>query len=112
LNALAGALADDLWTINGDKNQIDQILMNLAVNARDAMVDGGKLFIQTRNTVLDSEFCRPYPDTLPGRYVLLSVADTGKGMDHETLKHIFEPFSPPRNRIKERGWGSLLFMEL
>ncbi len=99
------SLADDLWTINGDKNQIDQILMNLAVNARDAMLDGGKLFIQTRNTVLDSEFCRPYPDTQPGRYVLLSVTDTGKGMDHETLKHIFEPFFTTKEPDKGTGLG-------
>ncbi len=84
--------ASDLWTINASPSQIDQILMNLAINARDAMPDGGKLSIQTQNTILDEEFCRPYPNTKPGRHVLLSVTDTGKGMDHETVKHIFEPF--------------------
>ncbi len=62
-------MPDDLWTINASPSQIDQILMNLAVNARDSMPDGGKLTIQTQNTILDEEFCRPYPNTKPGRYV-------------------------------------------
>ena len=95
----------DLWTINASPSQIDQILMNLAINARDAMPDGGKLSIQTQNTILDEEFCRPYPNTKPGRHVLLSVTDTGKGMDHETVKHIFEPFFTTKEQGKGTGLG-------
>jgi two-component system, cell cycle sensor histidine kinase and response regulator CckA len=79
--------------------------MNLAINARDAMPDGGKLSIQTQNTILDEEFCRPYPNTKPGRHVLLSVTDTGKGMDHETVKHIFEPFFTTKEQGKGTGLG-------
>ena len=97
--------ASDLWTINASPSQIDQILMNLAINARDAMPDGGKLSIQTQNTILDDEFCRPYPNTKPGRHVLLSVTDTGKGMDHETVKHIFEPFFTTKEQGKGTGLG-------
>jgi two-component system, cell cycle sensor histidine kinase and response regulator CckA len=97
--------ARDLWTINASPSQIDQILMNLAINARDAMPDGGKLIIKTQNTVLDEEFCRLYPGTIPGRNVLLSVADNGKGMDHETLKHIFEPFFTTKGQGKGTGLG-------
>jgi two-component system, cell cycle sensor histidine kinase and response regulator CckA len=95
----------DLWTINASPSQIDQILMNLAINARDAMPDGGKLIIKTQNTMLDEEFCRFYPGTNPGNYVLLSVADTGKGMDQETLKHIFEPFFTTKEQGKGTGLG-------
>ena len=98
-------MPDDLWTINASPSQIDQILMNLAVNARDSMPDGGKLTIQTQNTILDEEFCRPYPNTKPGRYVLLSMTDTGKGMDHETVKHIFEPFFTTKAEGKGTGLG-------
>jgi signal transduction histidine kinase len=98
-------LADDLWPINAAPNQIDQILMNLAINARDAMPDGGKLTIKTQNITLDAEFLLPYPHTKPGRYVLLSVTDSGEGMDHETAKHIFEPFFTTKESGKGTGLG-------
>ena len=99
------SLAEDLWTIRGDRTQIDQILVNLSLNARDAMRDGGKLFIRTQNTLLDEEFLRPYANAKPGRYVLLSVADTGAGMDYETLEHIFEPFFTTKEAGKGTGLG-------
>jgi len=98
-------MAHDLPAINGDPTQIEQVLINLAINARDAMPDGGGLTIETRNTLLDEEFCRFYPDLKPGRYLLLSVTDTGKGMDQETVKHIFEPFFTTKEPGKGTGLG-------
>jgi signal transduction histidine kinase len=98
-------MADDIWTINASPSQIDQTLMNLAINAKDAMPDGGKLLIQTQNTILDEEFCRGYPNTKPGRYVMLSVTDSGKGMDSETVKRIFEPFFTTKEKGKGTGLG-------
>jgi PAS domain S-box-containing protein len=98
-------LADDLWTINASASQIDQILMNLAVNASDAMPDGGRLTIQTQNMILDDEFLRPYPHAKPGRYVLFSVTDSGTGMEKETVKHIFEPFFTTKESDKGTGLG-------
>ncbi len=95
-------LADDLWPINAAPNQIDQILMNLAVNARDAMPDGGKLTIETNDIVLDEEYCRFDLLAKPGRYALVTVSDTGTGMDKETASHIFEPFFT----TKEAGSGT------
>ncbi len=97
--------ADDLWAINAVPNQIDQILMNLAINARDAMPDGGRLTIKTQNKLLDQEFLRPYPHTKPGHYVLISVTDSGKGMDKETASHIFEPFFTTKEPGKGTGLG-------
>ncbi|MFH0958070.1 MAG: PAS domain S-box protein [Pseudomonadota bacterium] len=98
-------LADDLWAIKAAPNQIDQILMNLAVNASDAMPDGGRLTIKTNNIVLDDEFCSAYPNTEPGRYALITVADTGAGMNKETESHIFEPFFTTKGPGKGTGLG-------
>ena len=98
-------LADDLWTIKAAPNQIDQILMNLAVNARDAMPDGGRLTIETKNIVLDEEYCSFDPLVKPGRYVLIEVSDTGTGMDKETASHIFEPFFTTKEAVKGTGLG-------
>ena len=83
---------EDLWHINCDPSQVDRILVNLAVNARDAMPDGGTLTISTSNVCLDEAGCREHLDCEPGEYVLLAVSDNGVGMDRETLDHIFEPF--------------------
>jgi PAS domain S-box-containing protein len=98
-------LADDLWATKGDKTQIGQILMNLAINARDAMPDGGKITVQTQNTILDEEYHRFDPLAKPGRYALIEVSDTGTGMDKETVSHIFEPFFTTKEPGKGTGLG-------
>ena len=98
-------LADDLWAINAVPNQIDQILMNLAINARDAMPHGGKLTIKTNNIELDEEYCRFEPNTKPGRYALVTVSDTGSGMNKETASRIFEPFFTTKEAGKGTGLG-------
>jgi CheY-like chemotaxis protein len=97
--------AHDLSSIKGDSTQIEQILMNLAINASDAMPDGGTLTIQTMNTALDEKFCSSHPNTRPGPYVLLSVTDTGTGMNEETVRRIFEPFFTTKEKGKGTGLG-------
>jgi PAS domain S-box-containing protein len=98
-------LAHDLRTINADSAQLKQVLMNLAVNAKDAMPDGGKIVIETQNITLDQEFCTRYAEVKPGDYVLLSMADTGHGMERETLEHIFDPFYTTKEVGKGTGLG-------
>ncbi len=89
---LAWRPAKDLWSILMDMSQIDQILANLFVNARDAIVDVGKVTIETDNVAFDEEYCADHLDFTPGEYVLLAVSDDGHGMDKETLARLFEPF--------------------
>src|SRR5512138_2208053 len=89
---LVSSPAPDLWRVCVDPSQIDQILANLVVNARDALTHEGTIQIRTANTELDETYCADHAGAVPGQYVLLQVSDTGSGMDRETMDHIFEPF--------------------
>ncbi len=97
----------DVWNVNVDPNQIDQVLLNLFVNAWQAMSGGGDLYIETRNVALDSDFVRPY-GVPPGNYVRISVSDNGTGMEKETVERIFDPFFT----TKEAGQGTGLGMAI
>jgi CheY-like chemotaxis protein len=94
-----------LWRVKVDHGQIDQVIMNLAVNARDAMLKGGRFEIKTENVKVDNSFAAEHPPMTPGVYVRLSVTDTGIGMDAETQLHIFEPFYTTKERGKGTGLG-------
>lgn len=98
-------LAEKLWPINIDPSQLDQIIMNLVVNARDAMTDGGHLIVETKNTCEDRPYMSSQSDLAPGDYVMLSVSDTGCGMDQEIIQHIFEPFYTTKEVGKGTGLG-------
>lgn len=112
LNRLIGAdihlvldLNLSLWKINADKGQMEQIIMNLILNARDAMPSGGSLVVTTNNVELDENYASMHSDARPGKYVLLAVSDTGCGMDKETMARVFEPFFTTKDADKGTGLG-------
>jgi two-component system cell cycle sensor histidine kinase/response regulator CckA len=98
-------LSDEPVMINADPAQVDQIVMNLALNSSEAMPDGGRLTIETRSMRLDEEYCRSRRGAVPGQYVMLIVSDTGRGIDQHTLHRIFDPFFTTKERNARKGTG-------
>ena len=95
----------DAWSVKADPSVIQQVILNLAANARDAMPEGGKLTIEVANAILDEAYARRHADVTPGPYVVISVTDTGRGMDQETMSHVFEPFYTTKGLANASGLG-------
>jgi len=102
---LAWLPESNLWPVKMDPTQIDQILANLCVNARDAILGTGKVTIETKNVVLDEAYCAANAGFIPGGFVMLAMSDDGTGMDKETLRHIFEPFFTTKDVDQGTGLG-------
>ncbi len=102
LETISGA---GIWKIECDVSELESALLNLALNARDAMPDGGKLTIETSNAYVDDDYCRRYADLTPGQYVLIAVSDNGKGMSAETIERAFDPFFTTKETGKGTGLG-------
>jgi two-component system NtrC family sensor kinase len=102
LETIGGA---GVWNVEVDASELEATLLNLAVNARDAMPEGGKLTIETSNAYLDEQYCRHHEGVTPGQYVLIAVTDNGTGMSHETVEKAFEPFFTTKEAGKGTGLG-------
>ena len=103
-------LAEDVQTVYADPAQIEQVILNLALNAKDAMPEGGRLVFTTKNAYLGEEYCKAFPEVQPGEYVLLSIMDTGQGIEKDLLDHIFEPFYTTKKPGEGTGLGlSIVF---
>ena len=102
---IATILTKDVTLVHVDASQLASAVVNLAINARDAMPSGGKLLLETCNTVLDETYVAANPDTLPGHYVMLAISDTGTGMPPEVLERVFEPFFTTKEIGKGTGLG-------
>ena len=102
--AIRSKYQEDVWTLEVDRGQIEQVFLNLFVNAWHAMPGGGELLIETENVIVDESFIRPF-EVQPGKYVKLSIADTGVGMDEMTRQRIFEPFFTTRKMGRGTGLG-------
>jgi len=103
--AMETELDNDLASVSADPGNLDQVIMNLVVNARDAMPEGGVITIATKNMEVDAAYCQGKPKARPGRFVRLTVADTGSGLDEEIIHHIFEPFFTTKETGKGTGLG-------
>jgi len=95
----------NIWSVKMDPAQLDQILANLCVNARDAIIDVGNITIETENTIIDDKYCKDKPYATPGRYAVIAVSDTGCGMERDLLEKIFEPFFTTKEVGKGTGLG-------
>ena len=102
---IATSLSDELWPVMVDRSQFEQVIMNLVVNARDAMPNGGKLTLETLNTDITTEYITTHPLVPPGRYVMMAVSDTGVGIDESVQAHMFEPFFTTKSPGKGTGLG-------
>jgi two-component system cell cycle sensor histidine kinase/response regulator CckA len=102
---LITSLEPEVWSVKVDPGMIEQVVMNLAVNSRDAMPSGGKLTIETSNVIHDEEYASHHVSVKPGYYVMLAISDTGCGMDKETQSHLFEPFFTTKDTGKGSGLG-------
>jgi two-component system cell cycle sensor histidine kinase/response regulator CckA len=102
---LAMKLSADIGQVKADQGQVEQVIMNLVINARDALPQGGNLGVETINTTIDEAFTRQRPGSKAGRYVMISVTDSGTGMTPDTLAHLFEPFFTTKDRGKGTGLG-------